>query len=93
MKSRIFSTKSIGRLFLTIPAIASTPLPNMFYYGCITFESPQIANILDFKGIRDRTGYHIAYKESSQIHSKTSSLITLMILCWKPNDVYLLGHH
>ena len=50
----------------------------MHYWEGITFESPQIPNILGFKGIRDGTGYHIGYKESSQIHSthiKSQNLI------------------
>ena len=34
-KSRNYSTKSIGRLILIISLIASTPLPNIFQFGCI----------------------------------------------------------
>ena len=45
----------------------------MHYWEGITFESPQIPSIFGYKGIRDRTGYHIGSKESSHIHS---SLIT-----------------
>ena len=45
----------------------------MHYWEGITFESPQIPSILGFKGIRDGTGYHIGYKESSHIHSTLTS--------------------
>ena len=37
------------------------------------FESPQISSILGFKDLRDGTGYHIGYKESSHIHSTLTS--------------------
>ena len=45
----------------------------MHYWEVITFESPQIPSTLGFKGIRDGTGYHIGYKESSHIHSTLTS--------------------
>ena len=45
----------------------------MHYWEGITFESPQIPSSLGFKGIRDGTGYHIGYKESSHIHSTLTS--------------------
>ena len=45
----------------------------MHYWEGITFESPQIPSILSLKGIRDGTGYHIGYKESSHIHSTLTS--------------------
>ena len=45
----------------------------MRYWEGITFESPQIPRILGFKGIRDGTGYHIGYKESSHIYSTLTS--------------------
>ena len=45
----------------------------MHYWEGITFESPQIPSILGFKGLRDGTGYHIGYKESSHIHSTLTS--------------------
>ena len=64
----------------------------MHYWEGITFESPQIPSILDFKGIRDETGYHIGYKESSHIHSTLTSQ-NLISDCWNPNDVYLLGYN
>ena len=35
VESRNYSTKSIGRLILIILLIASTPLPNIFHFGCI----------------------------------------------------------
>ena len=45
----------------------------MLYWEGITFESPQTSSILGFKGIRDGTGYHIGYKDSSHIHSTFTS--------------------
>ena len=45
----------------------------MHYWEGVTFESPQIPSILGFKGIRDGTGYHIGYEESSHIHSTLTS--------------------
>ena len=45
----------------------------MHFWEGITFESPQIPSILGFKGLRDGTGYHIGYKESSHIHSTLTS--------------------
>ena len=45
----------------------------MHYWEGITFDSPQIPSILRFKGLRDGTGYHIGYKESSHIHSTLTS--------------------
>ena len=45
----------------------------MRYWKSITFESPQIPSILGSKGIRDGTGYHIGYKESSHIHCTLTS--------------------
>ena len=45
----------------------------MHYLEGITFESPQIPSILGFKGMRDGTGHHIGYKESSHIHSTLTS--------------------
>ena len=45
----------------------------MHFWEEITFESPQIPSILGFKVLRDGTGYHIGYKESSHIHSTLTS--------------------
>ena len=45
----------------------------MHYWEGITFESPQTRSILGFKGIRDGTGCHIGYKESSHIHCTLTS--------------------
>ena len=45
----------------------------MHYWERSTFESPQIPSILGLKAIRDGTGYHIGYKESSHIHSTLTS--------------------
>ena len=70
----------------------------MPYWEGITFESPQMPSILGFKGIRDGTGYHIGYKESSHIHSTLTSQNFISdypcrYLCWNPNDVYILGYN
>ena len=45
----------------------------MHFWEFITFESPQIPSVLGFKGMRDRTGYHIGYEESSLIQSTLTS--------------------
>ena len=45
----------------------------MHYWEGFTFESPQIPSILGFQGLRDGTGYHIGYKESTHIHSTLTS--------------------
>ena len=45
----------------------------MHFWENSTFESPQIPSVLGFKGIRDGTGYHIGYKQSSHIHSTLTS--------------------
>ena len=45
----------------------------MRYWVGVTFESPQIPSNLGFKDVRDGTGYHIGYKESSHIHSTLTS--------------------
>ena len=72
----------------------------MHYWEGITFESPQIPSILGFKGIRDGTGYHIGYKESSHIHSTLTSQnlisdypVDISAGTQNSNDVYLLGHN
>ena len=37
--------------------------------GRYNFSSPQIPSLLGFTGVRDRTGYHIGYKQGSSKHS------------------------
>ena len=92
LKSRNYSTKSIGRslsLILKISVTGSTPLPNEFQYGSIIgiwyyFCESKTTNILDFKGIRDRIGYHINYEESSAIHNV---LISRSLMSDHPVDI------
>ena len=45
----------------------------MHYWEGFTFESLQTPSILGFKVIRDGTGYHIGYKESSHSNSTLTS--------------------
>ena len=41
----------------------------LHYWEDITFSSLQIPSLLEFKGVRDGTGYHIGYKQGSSKHS------------------------
>ena len=55
----------------------------LLVYGS-SFASPKITSILDFKGLRDRIGYHINYEESSAIHN---ILISRSLVSDHPVDI------
>ena len=45
----------------------------LHYWENITFSSPQTPSLLEFKGVRAGTGYHIGYKQGSLKHSTFST--------------------